>query len=236
MKIFRLFRLFRLFHLFTKLINGEATSKDKISLVLRIVGLLSAIGTLVLTLITWISALLALLMFSRANSINTSWSSPHQNLPPEVLRWQPYVEATAGVHEIPHAVNYLLIIIMLESGGRAEEIPDIMQASESLGLPPNTITDPFESIEAGVAYFAQAYRQFPNHDLLNILQAYNFGIGFLNYTAYAYEFTTAVAFARNLSGGRRVSYLNPLAVATNGGWRYAYGIALPFITKNSHNV
>ncbi|GAJ99580.1 lipoprotein, NLP/P60 family [Geomicrobium sp. JCM 19055] len=40
---------------------------------------------------------------------------------------------------------------MQESGGR---LADVMQSSESLGLPRNTITNPEESIKQGVSYFA----------------------------------------------------------------------------------
>ena len=32
-----------------------------------------------------------------------------------------------------------------------------------------------------------------------------------------------MSFARTLSGGVRVNYLNPIAIEINGGWRYAYG-------------
>lgn len=44
---------------------------------------------------------------------------------------------------------------MQESGGKSL---DVMQASESKGLPPNSITDPHESIKVGVANFASVYK------------------------------------------------------------------------------
>jgi len=53
-----------------------------------------------------------------------------------VLRWEPYVRREAEINEIPHAVYYLLTIITLETRGDAERFPDIMQSSESQGLPP----------------------------------------------------------------------------------------------------
>lgn len=165
-----------------------------------------------------------LLSVTSSNSTSNSASMDSlQAFPESVLRWEPYIRSEAEANEIPHAVNYLLTIVLLETRGDAERFPDIMQSSESQGLPPNTITDPLESIKVGVAYFADSYRQFPDHDLLNILQSYNYGRGFLNYTPPEYSFETAVSFARNQSGGRRVNYSNPIAIASNGGWRYGYG-------------
>ena len=140
-----------------------------------------------------------------------------------VLRWESAVRAEAIRNEIPHLVNVLLAIIQVETGGDAKRWPDIMQASESLGLLPNTIACPYESIEVGVSFFASGYHGNPNHDLLNVIQSYNFGFGFLNHTGYGYQFENAVAFAREMSGGVRVTYTNPVAVEINGGWRYFWG-------------
>ena len=35
-------------------------------------------------------------------------------------------------------------------------------------------------------------------------------------------FNLAESFAREKSGGKKVTYTNPIAVAKNGGWRYGY--------------
>jgi len=217
-------KFFRSISLIKKLIKGNATPKDKLSLALRILGWLMSIGTFLLLFIVGMAVVIMLLSVTSSNSTSTSMSmNSHRAFPESVLRWEPYVRKEAEANDIPHAVNYLLTIILLETRGNAEQFPDIMQASESLGLPPNTIACPVESIRVGVSYFAGSYHQFPEHDLLNILQAFNFGRGFLNYTEPVYQFETAVSFARNLSGGRRVTYTHPIAIATNGGWRYAHG-------------
>lgn len=54
-----------------------------------------------------------------------------------------------------------------------------------------------------------------------------FGIGFIDYVVAngggRYSFELAMSFAHRLSGGVRVVYTNPIAVAENGGWRYRYG-------------
>ena len=36
-------------------------------------------------------------------------------------------------------------------------------------------------------------------------------------------FELAESFARDKSGGKKVTYTNPVAVEKNGGWRYSYG-------------
>jgi len=214
----------KILRLIKKMVKREATPKDKLSLTLRLVGLLSGIGAFFLLFIMGMAVVAVLVGSSSSNSTTTSVPMNGRNTFPEsVLRWEAYVRQEAEANEIPHAVNYLLTIILLETRGDAERFPDIMQSSESLGLPPNTISCPHESIAQGVFYFASAYKQFPDHDLLNVLQAYNFGRGFLNYTDPEYSFETAVSFARRLSGGERVDYLNPLAISINGGWRYRYG-------------
>ena len=55
------------------------------------------------------------------------------NLSAEVLKHQPMVEKYARENGISEYVNVLLAIIQVESGGTAV---DVMQSSESLGLPP----------------------------------------------------------------------------------------------------
>ena len=72
------------------------------------------------------------------------------NLSAEVLKHQPMVEKYAKEYGISEYVNILLAIIQVESGGTAE---DVMQSSESLGLPPNSL-DTESSIKQGCKYFA----------------------------------------------------------------------------------
>ena len=59
-----------------------------------------------------------------------------------------------------------------------------------------------------------------------IIQAYNYGSGFLDYAAKfngVYSTELAEKFAEKQSGGNTIQYDNPMAVQENGGWRYAYG-------------
>ena len=76
----------------------------------------------------------------------------------------------------------LLAVASQESGG---SVPDIFQSSESLGLPPNSI-GPEDSIEQGVKYFkeladAVGIESVSDEGLDLVLQAYNFGEGFIDY-------------------------------------------------------
>ena len=145
------------------------------------------------------------------------------NYPPEVLRWKEKVEEECKKNGIPEAVNYILGLIMVESGGNAEQYPDIMQASESQGRPPNSISDPNESIEVGVSYFASAYKKHKDHDLLNIVQGYNYGYGYLDYAEPTYSLDTAIAFSKKMANGQMVSYTNPIAMMLGYSYRYNYG-------------
>lgn len=96
---------------------------------------------------------------------------------PEVMRYKPYFEKYAKKYFISQHVDVLMAMAMQESGGR---YLDIMQSSESLGLPVNSLTDPEKSIEQGVKYFSKVLEQ-AGGDVELALQAYNMGGGFIGY-------------------------------------------------------
>ena len=158
---------------------------------------------------------------------NSNFSSgiTGMNLSAEVLKHQPMVEKYARENGISEYVNVLLAIIQVESGGTAE---DVMQSSESLGLPPNSL-DTESSIKQGCKYFASLLSSCKNQgiDDLNVaIQSYNYGGGYVGYVAgkgKKHTFNLAESFAREKSGGKKITYTNPIAVAKNGGWRYGYG-------------
>ncbi|MDU4519405.1 MAG: bifunctional lysozyme/C40 family peptidase [Clostridioides difficile] len=158
---------------------------------------------------------------------NSNFSSgiTGMNLSAEVLKHQPMVEKYARENGISEYVNVLLAIIQVESGGTAE---DVMQSSESLGLPPNSL-DTESSIKQGCKYFASLLSSCKNqgiNDLNVAIQSYNYGGGYVGYVAgkgKKHTFNLAESFAREKSGGKKVTYTNPIAVAKNGGWRYGYG-------------
>ncbi|OJG43016.1 lipoprotein [Enterococcus gilvus] len=146
------------------------------------------------------------------------------NVSQEVLKHQPIVEKYCKEYGISDHINIILAIMQVESGGK---IADVMQSSESLGLPPNSLSTE-ESIKQGCKYFSELVKAIESHgcDLSTAIQAYNFGGGFVNYVAthgkkYSYEL--AEGFSKEKSGGKRVDYQNPVAIPVNGGWRYGYG-------------
>ncbi|MGX7197885.1 bifunctional lytic transglycosylase/C40 family peptidase [Enterococcus olivae] len=144
---------------------------------------------------------------------------------PEVLKYRSLVEKYAKQENVEDYIHILLAIIQVESGGT---LKDIMQSSESKGLPPNTITDPEESIAQGVSYFAGLVRSAEalGVDQQSVIQAYNYGGSFLHYVAKNgknYSFELAESFSNEQANGQRVTYRNELSIPKNGGWRYNYG-------------
>ncbi|MCK1995449.1 bifunctional lysozyme/C40 family peptidase [Peribacillus muralis] len=141
-----------------------------------------------------------------------------------VMAWKPVVSQYAEEYGVPDYVDVLLAIIMVETGGAGL---DIMQSSESLGFPPNTITDPIVSINAGVKHFASVVKSAKSNglDFWTPVQSYNFGSGFNNYVksnGKQYSFDLASDFSKNLANGRKVKYSNTVA-DFNGNFRYGYG-------------
>lgn len=146
------------------------------------------------------------------------------NLSQAVMYYQPVVQNYAEQNDIAAYTDTLLAIMQVESGGK---LTDIMQSSSSAELPDNSLEEE-SSIRQGCAYFASLLRKGKSLgcDLDCIIQAYNYGSGFLDYAAQhggVYSTELAETFAEEQSGGATLEYTNPMAVAENGGWRYAYG-------------
>lgn len=145
-------------------------------------------------------------------------------LSPEVLAYKPLVEKYCKLYDISDCVNYILAIMQVESGGRGN---DVMQCSESLGLPLNSLM-PEPSIKRGCEYFSilKNSAETLGCDIDSVIQSYNYGGGYVLYVAQhgkKHTFELAQSFSEEKSGGKKVTYTNPVAVAKNGGWRYNYG-------------
>ncbi len=95
----------------------------------------------------------------------------------EVERFRAVFEKYARQEGIFEQVEVIMALTMQESGGRSL---DIMQSSESIGLPPNSITDPELSIKVGIKHFKKVFIK-AGKDIKLTLQAYNFGSGFIDY-------------------------------------------------------
>lgn len=99
----------------------------------------------------------------------------------EVLKHRAMVEKYAKESNISEYVPILLAIIQVESGGTME---DVMQSSESAGLPPNSLSTE-ASIKQGCLYFASLVKRSKELgcDQDSIIQAYNYGGGYLDHVA-----------------------------------------------------
>ncbi len=102
-----------------------------------------------------------------SNSYSPVYSG--MNLSADVLKHQSMVEKYARENGISEYVNVLLAIIQVESGGTAT---DVMQSSESLGLPPNSLSTE-ESIKQGCKYFASLLSSCKAKGMNDINVAFN---------------------------------------------------------------
>ncbi len=142
----------------------------------------------------------------------------------EAVNHEPMIADYAARYGIQDYKPWLVAIVDVESGGQGE---DVMQSSESLGLDPNSLTTE-QSIDQGCSYFATLLdkAQPLGVDFNAVLQAYNYGAGYLDYVAVHGGIHTqelAESFAKEQSSGKTKTYMNPVAIKANGGWRYDYG-------------
>lgn len=142
---------------------------------------------------------------------------------PEVEALRSIVMEYAVQYGIEDYINLLLAVIMQESGGTCN---DVFQASESLGLPPNSLSME-ESINQGVKVMSarlKAAGVMENTDIINIrlaLQGYNFGGGYITYALmrdgmWTQENTNS--FAKEYSNG-----IKRTGAAANNMGIWAYG-------------
>ena len=114
------------------------------------------------------------------HSGRSSGSVKSKKLSESVERYRPLVEKYASEYEVTEYIPYIMAIMQVESGGN---LPDVMQSSESAGLPVNTLDTPEKSIEQGVKFFAQNAKKGKelNVDMQTIVASYNFGTAFMYY-------------------------------------------------------
>ena len=115
---------------------------------------------------------------NKQNDVNLSASS----LSPDVMKWEGKVLEELKKYGLEKYKDLALIIIHLESRGN---VPDVMQSSESIGLAPNTITDPNYSIEVGIRHLKKGIELMnkSNVDIQTLIHSYNYGNGFVGYVS-----------------------------------------------------
>ena len=147
----------------------------------------------------------------------------------DVLKYESLVQKITEEQGIPEVANIILAIIQVESGGRGG---DVMQSSESQGLPPNSITDPETSIRYGVEAFKKAYEKTKNYqmDILVATAGYNYGNAFIDWLHERnqdYSLENSETYSRDVvaptlgnTTGQTYSYVNE--VSKKFGKQYLY--------------
>lgn len=145
-----------------------------------------SVGKSIIKKIIWGGVLLivSLVMFIGivASLLNTNLGTyGSAEIPEAVTQWEPQIYKELEKYGREEHINLVLAIVARESGGVSSL--DIMQASESLGYPPNTITNPLYSIEVGVGYFDEVMTQAENAgvDIDTAIQSYNMGNGYIDF-------------------------------------------------------
>jgi hypothetical protein len=100
----------------------------------------------------------------------------------DVKKFSPLIEQELAKYHLESQTPVLVALMQQESRGKGG---DPMQASESAGLARNTITDPKQSIQVGVKHFHRvfSYGNQKKVDFPTIIQAYNMGVGYVDYVA-----------------------------------------------------
>ncbi|PLT30468.1 lysozyme family protein [Peribacillus deserti] len=135
-----------------------------------------------------LTMMIVLLLFTGAMRViqvtntKTETSSYKQDPFSGVKRYSPQINNELKKYQLQNFAPVLLALMQQESKGKGG---DPMQASESAGLAPNTITSPEKSIQQGVKHFEQmlAYGKQKKVDFPAIIQAYNMGQGYINYVS-----------------------------------------------------
>ena len=170
-----------------------------------------------------LAVLLLLLVAVGSQVVRKAWAT--STLSEDVLAYRDMVEKYAREEGIEEYVDILMAIMMVESEGAGE---DVMQSSESKGLDLNSL-EPEESIEQACIYFAalvQMADELGIDDDKALIQAYNFGPGYLTYLSEngkKHRQKLAIEYAKQQSKGKKVRYMHLYAIKKNGGWIYKFG-------------
>lgn len=158
----------------------------------------------------------------------------------DVHKYDDEVAKATEKYEISQYADLASAIIYTESKGKAT---DLMQSSESRYGEVDQITSKAESVDAGVAFLAQALNKAKETgcDLSTGIQAYNFGLDYIDYVAenggknslkLAEEYSKEV-LAPQLGNEEQTQYRywGLFSVFYNGGFLYHNGGNL-FYAKN----
>lgn len=150
----------------------------------------------------------------------------------QVHQYEEQVTEAVQKENIPQHKDLVLGIIFTETKG---ENNDPMQSSESKSGHPNQIEESQESIDQGVAFLAKAIKKAEAEgcDLWTAVQAYNFGLNYIDYVAENGG-TNSLQLAEHYSKSKlspklgndtqtKYRYLSLHSVFYNGGYLYHNG-------------
>ncbi len=150
----------------------------------------------------------------------------------QVHKLEPQVVQVLEENEMTEYRDLVLAIIVTESKGLGL---DPMQSSESVYGESDSIVDKKESIEQGIAFLNEAMKQSKasNCDIWTAVQAYNFGLDYIDYVAENGGVTTvelAEQYSRDTlapllgnSEQGQYRYLKLHSLIYNGGYLYHNG-------------
>lgn len=150
----------------------------------------------------------------------------------DVHQYDEAIATAVKKYDLKGQENLVAAIIYTETKGRHQ---DLMQSSESLYGETGKIADEEESIDAGVAFLQQALTaaKEANCDEETAIQAYNFGLDYIDYVAKRGGKNTneiAESYSRDVlsvqlgnNDQTKYRYWGLYSVLTNGGYLYHNG-------------
>lgn len=181
-------------------------------------------GLVFMAVVTIFPLMIGLASFSESEGMGVG-----SRIPDTVLKWEPVFLKEAQKYDLVAHIPILMAIATVESGGR---LPDIMQSSESAGLPMNTINNEPESIAQGVKHYNNALQiaREKQCDDWTVIQAYNYGVNYVSYIAARgkqHTLDLAESYSRDIVApslgnhvGNTYQYVN--AVSIVNGRQYLY--------------
>lgn len=164
---------------------------------------------------------------------NIEITGGNKPLSPEVLKWQRQVEKSAEKYGVPQLTGWALALMQVETNGNS---PDLMQSSESAGLPVNTLTYE-DSIDQGLKHLSSVYNIAKSYGMENnfdgIVQAYNYGVAYMHYLGrnkQTHNIATAEEYSKSVvapslgnHSGATYSYVNEVSIKFGKTYLYLNG-------------
>lgn len=160
------------------------------------------------------------------------------NPPEKVMQWREKVVEETKKQDISSYTNAVLSMIWVESGGDQELTKDIMNVKNAVDKP-ITVTTPEQSIELGVAQFADLLKKAEKNTIspLAAVQAYNYGEAYLDDLIKRnapHTFENSKYYAQEKSNSQTVPFNHSVALTLGYTWRYNFGnmFYAPMVTRN----